>query len=89
MAIAAITTVPLLSVLDEDVAARGMKADPTAVLLLAHAARDLGVNDTLVSLMVDEGEPEVARIRAYAKVASAVSSRVHVPIEERVLQHAC
>ena len=31
----------------------------------------------------------LARIRAYAKVASAVSSRVHVPIEERVLQHAC
>ena len=39
--------------------------------MLAHTARDLGVNELLVSIMVDEREPEVARLRAYARVTFA------------------
>lgn len=52
---------------------RGINADPVALLLLAHTARDLGVNDFLVGLMVHEDEPANARVRAFARVSSAVS----------------
>jgi hypothetical protein len=79
----------LLSALDEQVAAHGMAADPAALGVLAHAARDLGVTDVLVSVMVDEDEPEAARVRAYSKVSSAVSGQVSGPVVLRELQPAC
>ena len=63
------------------------------LLLLAHTARDLGVNELLVSLMVDEDEPEVARIRAYARVAVQVAARLREQrrrhVDARELQPAC
>ena len=70
----------------------GIAADPVNLLLLAHTAADLGVNDVMVSLMVDENEPEVARIRAYAKVSVQVSSRLGGKADARQgheLQPAC
>ncbi len=70
----------------------GIAADPVNLLLLAHTANDLGVDDLMVSVMVDEGEPEVARIRAYAKVAVQVSSRLRGSVTARMdreLQPAC
>jgi hypothetical protein len=53
--------------------ARGIDADPVALLLLAHSARDMGVSEFLVSLMVDDDQPAVARVRAFARVSSLVS----------------
>jgi hypothetical protein len=65
-----------LARLDYAIEADGIHADSVSLLLLAHSARDLGVNDTLVSVMIDEAEPEVARVRAYARVASVVGTRL-------------
>ena len=48
--------------------ARGIDADPVALLLLAHSARDLGINEILVSVMVDEDQPAVVRVRAFARL---------------------
>ena len=86
------TTSARITALDFALEDGGIAADPVNLLLLAHTAADLGVNDLMVSLMVDEGEPEVARIRAYAKVAVQVSSRLNERIaasQDHVLQPAC
>lgn len=85
------TTTARIKSLDFQLEADGIAADPVNLLLLAHTARDLGVNELLVSLMVDEDEPEVARIRAYARVAVQVASALRngATIEHRELQPAC
>lgn len=86
------TTKARLSTLDYAVEAEGISADPVNLLLLAHTARDLGVNEVLVSVMVDEDEAEVARIRAYSRVSVAVASNLHhapMPHVERHLMPAC
>lgn len=87
------TTTARITSLDYVLEAEGMNADPVSLLLLAHTARDLGVSELLVSIMVDEREPEVARLRAYARVSVQVSAllggRDHVVAVERELQPAC
>ena len=89
------TTSARLKSLDLVLEAKGITADPVNLLLLAHTARDLGVNELLVSIMVNEDEPEVARIRAYSRVAVQVANRLHeqgsTPMAQidRELQHAC
>jgi hypothetical protein len=87
----AVETIMNMSALDAVLATRGIDADPVQLLLLAHAARDLGVSQVLIDVMVDEAQPEVARIRAYARVSSAVASRfagLRAMGEGRVLQAA-
>lgn len=86
------TTTARIASLDYLVEARGIAADPVSLLLLAHTATDLGVNEILVNLMVDEHEPEVARIRAYARVAVQVANRLGdaaSSTDRRELQPAC
>lgn len=86
------TTLARLADLDVAMDARGIDADPVTLLMLAHEARDLGVNEVLVSVMVDEAEPAVARLRAYARVAVQVATRVEqvdVTASARELQPAC
>lgn len=80
------TTAERVESLAQELSVRGMSADPVNVLLLAHTARDLGVHEVPISVMVDEEAPEVARLRAYAVVASAVTSRLVAATEERELQ---
>jgi len=80
-----------LAQLDTQLEVGGIAADPVNLLLLAHTARELGVSDVLINVMVDEDEPEVARIRAYAKVAVAVARRTYLSgptTDDRVLQVA-
>jgi len=80
-----------ISELDTQLEVGGIAADPVNLLMLAHTARDLGVSDILVNVMIDEHEPEVARIRAYAKVAVAVARRQMFSgptADDRVLQVA-
>ena len=80
-----------------DTVLEAITADPVNLLLLAHTARDLGINELLVSIMIGEDEPEVARIRAYSRVAVLVANRLHeqesttTPVagSDRELQHAC
>ena len=87
------TTTARITSLDYLLEADGIAADPVSLLLLAHTARDLGVNELLVSIMVDEREPEVARLRAYARVAVQVGNllteQVPAAAVERELQPAC
>ena len=70
----------------------GIDVDSVALLLLAHTARDLHVNELLVSVMVDESAPKNARVRAFARVSSAVAialSDGYAATAERELQPAC
>ena len=87
------TTIARITSLGHLLEADGIAADPVSLLLLAHTARDLGVDELLVSIMVDEREPEVARLRAYARVAVQVSALLRagdrVVAVERELQPAC
>lgn len=87
------TTTARIKSLDYRVEAGGIDADPVNLLLLAHTARDLGINELLVSLMVDEAEPEVVRVRAYGRVAVQVAAQLRdgsdIGIVERELQPAC
>ena len=85
------TTTDRITSLDFRVEAQGIDADPVNLLLLAHTARDLGIDDVLVSLMIDESEPAVARVRAYARVAVQVSAALRSGrmIDVRELQPAC
>jgi hypothetical protein len=81
-------TVVRITDLAQVIDAKGIHADPVELLLVAHAARDLGVDEFLVGLMVDEGEPEVARMRAFGHVASRVRRRLDAELvnpTERVL----
>lgn len=85
------TTTARIKSLDFQLEANGIAADPVNLLLLAHTARDLGINELLVSLMVDEDEPEVARVRAYARVSVQVAAALRdgATVEHRELQPAC
>lgn len=86
------TTTALIQTLDFAMEANGIAADPVGLLLLAHTARDLDVNELLVSVMIDERAPEVVRIRAYSRVSVQVAARLQespaAPMH-RELQHAC
>lgn len=81
-----------LDALGYAIEARGIDADPVALLRLAHTARDLGVTDILVGLMVDEDQPAAPRIRAFARVSTIVSSALHDDVTihaSRELLYAC
>ncbi len=86
------TTTARIKDLGFQMEARGIDADPVDLLLLAHTARELGVSEILVTLMIDEDEPEIARLRAFARVCIQVSMRQHESVpptsSPRELQHA-
>ena len=50
----------------------GITAAGVDVLLLAHDARDHGVDDIVISVLVDENAPSVVRERAFARVAAGL-----------------
>ncbi len=86
------TTTREIETLGFAIEACGIDADPVTLLLLAHAARDLGISDLLVNVMVDEDAPKNARVRAFARVSSLVSLALSdraVAAGERELLHAC
>jgi hypothetical protein len=87
-----LATMDRLSSLDQAMESGGIAADPVNLLLLAHTARDLGASEVLVSVMVDEDEAEVARIRAYSRVSVHVANHLpSTPVArpERHLLPAC
>ncbi len=74
--------------------AEGFGDDSLDLLVMAHAARDLGISEILVQVMIDDLEPEVARERAFAMVARLMASvsdldSVVVDRTERTLAVAC
>ncbi len=56
----------------ERIAQDGIDAAGMDLLLLAHDARDHGVDDVIITALVDEVAPAVVRERAFARVASAL-----------------
>lgn len=56
--------------LGEVIARNGIAAVSVDLLLLAHDARDAGVEPVLVDVMIDESMPEVVRERAFVLVGS-------------------
>jgi hypothetical protein len=86
------TTTDSIEYLGNEIAEHGISANPTSLSLLAHAARDLGVNEVLVDVMVDDREPANARVRAFARVSTTVSLALRdgfTPRVERELAPAC
>lgn len=72
----------------------GLEPDTVELLLLAHTARDLDVNEILVQVMIDDEQPSVARVRAFARVSVQVAARLHeidgaTPQHDHELQPAC
>jgi hypothetical protein len=63
-----------LQLLAHRITCEGFGDDSLDLLVIAHAARDLHVNEILVQVMIDDHEPEVARERAFALVARSISS---------------
>ena len=62
-----------LSILAADLAASGFAGHDAAVRSIVHAARARGVSPVLVGILADASEPEVARLRAFGRVAIALS----------------
>ena len=58
----------------EVIARNGIAAAGVDVLLLAHDARDHGVDEIVIDVLVDETAPAVVRERAFGRVASALIS---------------
>jgi hypothetical protein len=71
-----------LSVLGRTVAEVGIDADPQGLTALADAARDAGISPVLTDVMVDTHAPEVVRVRAFGRVACAVSRLVYRPTRD-------
>ena len=58
----------------EVIARNGIAAAAVDVLLLAHDARDLGIDSVLVDALVDESAPEVVRQRAFVLIGRRMAS---------------
>lgn len=72
--------------LGEVIARQGLGATGVDLLLLAHDARDAGVEHVLVDVMIDETIPWVVRERAFALVGSRLVSRQLASNAARVSQ---
>ncbi len=78
VSIEAVTAPGRLAALVRTVERAGLAADRVGVRSLARAAQDQGISAVLVSVMVDEAEPEVARIRAFGRVSAAMDVRLQL-----------
>jgi hypothetical protein len=83
-----------IQLLAHRIESEGFGDDSLDLLVMAHAARDLHVNEILVQVMIDDREPEVARERAFAMVARAMDSATDLDLIlaeriERPLAIAC
>jgi hypothetical protein len=65
--------IPQLSALAWDLADGGIAGRELAVRRVVRAAQALGVSPTLVAVLADPAEPEVARLRAFGRIATALA----------------
>ena len=65
---------PQLHELAWDLEFRGFAGQEVALRPVIRAARVLGVSRTVVDVLADPAEPEVARMRAFGQVASALAA---------------
>ena len=70
-----------LDLLARELAAHGLAGRDLAVGAVVRAARTLGLNPVLVDVLGDTAEPEIARLRAFGRLASLLSrlGRTDVP----------
>jgi hypothetical protein len=68
------TTTTTLDAVAARLLADGIQADDLGLLVIAHAARAHNLNEALVAVMLDEHEPEVSRLRAFALIAARLGS---------------
>lgn len=54
----------------------GIAANETAVAMMVERARNAGVNPVLLAVLSDVTEPEVARARAFGKIATTLGAAV-------------
>jgi hypothetical protein len=66
---------PHLVELAWDLESRGFEGHEVAVRQVVRSARAAGLSRTLVDVLADPTEPEVARLRAFGRVAAALSAR--------------
>jgi hypothetical protein len=58
-----------------DLESSGFEGHEVAVRQVVRSARAAGVSRTVVDVLADPTEPEVARLRAYGQVAAALALR--------------
>ena len=78
-------TTPQLHQLAWDLEIRGFAGPSQEVALrqVIHAARVLGVSRTVVDVLADPAAPEVARMRAFGRVATALAAAGAQPDTDR------
>ena len=64
-----------LPTLAADLASGGFAGHDAAIRSIVHAARARGLCPVLVGILADPREPEVARLRAFGRIAVAISRR--------------
>ena len=72
------TTTTTLDAVAARLLADGISADDLGLLVIAHAARAHDVTKELVEVMLDEHEPQVSRLRAFALIAAQLGSDLDV-----------
>jgi hypothetical protein len=65
---------PHLVELAWDLESRGFEGHEVAVRQVVRSARAAGLSRTLVDVLADPTEPEVARLRAFGHVAAALAA---------------
>jgi hypothetical protein len=58
-----------------DLESRGFEGHEVAVRQVVRSARTAGLSRTLVDILADPAEPEVARLRAFGELAAALALR--------------
>ena len=71
---------PQLLQLAWDLEFRGFAGQEVALRPVIRAARVVGVSSTLVDILADPSEPEVARMRAFGRVAAALAAADAKPL---------
>ena len=70
---------PQLTDLALNLAADGFDGHEQAVRNVVRSARERGVSPTLVAILADPREPEVARLRAFGRVAADLEATSTAP----------
>ena len=67
-----------------DIESLGFAGRDAAVTRVVHAARVAGLSSVSINILADSNQPEVARMRAFGKIASGLS-RVR---DDQTVDHA-
>jgi hypothetical protein len=72
--------------LGESIDSRGVSSVDVDLLLLAHDARDLGIEPVLVDVMIDDDAPAVVRERAFSLVAARMGALPELDEARRITE---